>query len=197
MVVLILCCTMGHAMPGHQKHSYRGSKIQQEFTKTRVQLHVAVTESWGRRELLSDVDVEESITVWCSWSSSVPSPAIDTNHSADMNSGLGSLFRQKGPIVACSGEGLPAGACLAIARQVRYSASYRRRDRVHLGLPPFLQPKTNIDPGSSSFCAKLFSCQYMRRFEIRLNVLTQPCLLQAGLTAGVGVMHCRCPTPQR
>lgn len=120
MAVFILCCTMNHAMPGH---SYRGSEIQKEFTNMSIAACCHHKEL-GVRELLSDVDMEESIIVWCLWSSPIFSPAIDTNHSA----GIGSLFRQKGPVVACSGEGLPAGACLAIARQVRSSASFRWRD---------------------------------------------------------------------
>lgn len=92
--------------------------------QTWVFVNVAITKSWGCRKLLSDIDMEKSIVVWHSWSSSVFSPAIDTNHSV----GFGSLSRQKGTIVAYSGEGLPAGACLAIACQVRFSASYRWRD---------------------------------------------------------------------
>ena len=119
------------------------AQLQRQQNTARIYKNTSVAACCHHRELGArgaalSVDVEESIIVCCSWSSSVPSLAIDTNHSADTNSGFGSLFRQKGPIVACSGEGLPAGACLAIARQVRSSASYRRRDRVHLGLPPFL-----------------------------------------------------------
>lgn len=39
MAVLVLCCTTDNAKPGHQKHSYRGSKIQQECMKVSVEAH--------------------------------------------------------------------------------------------------------------------------------------------------------------
>lgn len=100
------------------------------------------------------------------------------------------LFREKGPRVSCLEKNSLQG--LACPHQVRSSAIYRWRGWVYPGRLLFL-PKPNIDPGSSSFCANLFSCQYLSRVEIKLNVFIQLHLLQAGLPAEVGVMpHC-CP----
>lgn len=133
MAVLILHCTMDHAKPGHQRHRQRQQKpariYECECSGTLPSQRAGI--------LLPNVDVEEGIIVWHLWSLSILSPAIDTNLSVDINSWFGIVFRQKGPVVACDG-GLAAGAWPFNAYQVRSSASYRWRDQVRLGLPPFL-----------------------------------------------------------
>lgn len=106
------------------------------------------------------------------------------------SSRFGGLFRGRGPIVPCLKKNSLQG--LACPHQVSSSAIYKWRDWVHLGLHLFLS-KSNTDPGRSSFSANLFSCQHLSRVEIKLIVLIELHLLQAGLPAGAGVTpHC-CP----
>lgn len=169
MAVLILCCTMDHSA---------NPRVAACCHHTELGLQEAALGCWHEEKHHCEAFVEFSHTLACHWH--WPS------------SRFGGLFREKRPTASCLEKNSLQG--LAWPHQARSSAIYRWRDWVHLGV--LFLSLSNFDPGCSSFCANLFSCQYLNRAEIELNVLIQLHLLQAGLPAGVGVMsHC-CPAPR-